>query len=88
MKIFVLAIKRDCMAEVIKVAPKRVAGTSRTGLPHEKSVTVATAAQHMNSPFSGSLGKSGVGLPWGYGFGHQWDKCNVLIFNIVSWIKI
>ena len=44
--------------ETTTQSPKRVAGTSRAVLPHEKSVTVTTAAQQTSSPFSESVGKS------------------------------
>jgi len=75
------------MIGVFEVAPKRVAGTSRAVLPHEKSVTVTTAAQHTSSPFSESVGESGAGLPCWYGIDCQCAGRNVVIVCTVSWIK-
>ena len=76
------------MLEVNNVAPKWAARTSRAVLPHEKPVTVTTAAQHTSSPFSESVWKIGVGLPWVYWVGYRMAGCNVVVISIVSALSI
>ena len=75
------------MTKGFKVAPKRVAGTCRAVLPHEKLVTVTTAAQHMSSPFSENVGKIGGGSPWAYWIGYELSGGNVVVMNKICYIK-
>ena len=69
------------MTGVFNIVPKRVARTSGTVLPHEKTVT--TAAQHTNSPFSEDVGKIGGGSPWAYGIDYQRSVRNLVIMSII-----